>query len=172
MSTPRGGLLPWVRRSPAGTPGFLPPSPPAPGRRSVGVARHLRYPLRASAQRPARVPRMSGIVQWHTVLPADFESFYQHLMGAEATWMASFPSREREDFMAHWPGSRRIRKTRSGRSSWMESGRQSRLLPGRGTTAGWPSAGEGGLGAGDRHPGALPVPAHRRLRAAVSPRRD
>lgn len=45
---------------------------------------------------------MPVLVQLRDVTEADFEAFYQHQLDPEAARIASFPSREREAFFAHW----------------------------------------------------------------------
>jgi len=45
---------------------------------------------------------MPVLVQLRDVTEADFEAFYQHQLDPEAIRMASFPSRQREAFFAHW----------------------------------------------------------------------
>ncbi len=45
---------------------------------------------------------MPVLVQLRDVTEADFEAFYRHQLDPEATRIASFPSREREAFFAHW----------------------------------------------------------------------
>ena len=41
-------------------------------------------------------------MQLRDVTESDFEAFYQHQLDPEALRMASFPSRDREAFFAHW----------------------------------------------------------------------
>ena len=45
---------------------------------------------------------MINIIQLRDVIESDLPIFYEHQLDPEATQMASFPSRTRDGFMAHW----------------------------------------------------------------------
>lgn len=45
---------------------------------------------------------MTHTIQLRDVLESDLPIFFEHQLDPEATQMASFPSRNRESFMAHW----------------------------------------------------------------------
>ena len=45
---------------------------------------------------------MTDDVRLREVSQADLAIFFEHQREPEAVWMADFPAREREAFMAHW----------------------------------------------------------------------
>lgn len=46
--------------------------------------------------------RVTGMIELRNVIESDLLIFYEHQLDPEATGMASFPTRSRDGFMAHW----------------------------------------------------------------------